>query len=388
MAPFHVDRRGATTLVVSAMPGTPEPADWPGVLGRMMDRFPHRSVVCAKRITPERTLTSMGEFVAHPKGLHSLGHGLDASSFRFPEEVDGVLAGAALFPTELVDGLDEPRGALGLLHWCLEARLRGGRVVVVPDVVWIAPEQPIHLPLEDLQSFAERFGFAPFAPDIDAILERPELAPFRWNVRHWGSTQAFEKYVDRGAFHWSAYGENPHFRSRADFLVKIASEAFAQGPPGPVLDVGCGDGLYSQMLAERGLAVLGLDDDETAITEAIGATKDRPAAAHFLRGSVYALPAKPGSVRGVLLLDVLEHLHNPSRALAELARVLAPGGALVVSTPEWQHGGSSDPIYHAFEWTGPELHRLLAAQGFFRIEKTARIGGVYRDLVVVARRIG
>ncbi len=383
--PWIVDRRTETTLVVSGFPGVPEPADWPGVLSRALQRHGPNAAIVAKRITPESTLTAMGEMVVHPKGLHSVGHGLDASTHRFSEEVDGAMAGVAVFPTHLVRGLDEPRGALGLLHWCLEARLRGGRIIAVPEVAWIASELPLRIAREELELFLERFGFHPFAPDIDAIAARDDLALLRWNVRYWGTTQPFEKYAQRGAFHWSAYAENPQFRSRADFLVKLAAEAFATGH-GPLFDVGCGDGLASQLLAERGIPTIGIDDDAIAIGEAKRVVADRDPKATFVRGSVYALPARDHSARGVLLLDVIEHLHNPTRALRELARVIEPQGVLLVSTPEWQFGHSSDPTYHSHEFTSPELQRLLAAEGFFRIERTARIGGVYRDLVVVARR--
>lgn len=388
-APWIVDCREEFTLVGTGGPGAPEPNDWPAALVAAALRHGPMSVVLGKRVSTEGRLIAMGEFVVHPKGLHSVGHGLPASAHRFPEEVDGAMDGVAVFPTELIDGLDEPRGAFGLMHWCLESRLRGGQVVAVPDVVWVTGEATSAIDAADIASFIARFGFHPLAPDIDRIAARPELARLRWNVRHFGSPQPFDKYVERGAFHWKAFQENESFRKRAEFLVKLAHQMFAVPAgiePTPILDIGCGDGLFASLLADSGIPVVGIDNDPIGVGEAQRKTvgSSRPVA--FRAGNVYALDEAPASVRGALLFDVIEHLHNPARALAELARVLAPGALLLLSTPEWQFGHVSDPTYHAFEFTMDELQRLIVAQGAFTIERTARIGGVYRDIVVVARR--
>jgi 2-polyprenyl-3-methyl-5-hydroxy-6-metoxy-1,4-benzoquinol methylase len=385
--PWLVQPFGPWTLVATGGPGAPEPNNWPRAMADAAARHGPHAVTLCKRVTTAGQLIAMGELVVHPKGLHSVGHGLSASAHRFPEEVDGAMGGVAAFPTDVIQGLDEPRGAFGLLQWCLEARLRGARILAVPDVIWASGDAPMPIARQDLFGFIERFGFHPFAPDMDAIATAPEAAPLRWNARFFGSQQPFDKYSERGAFHWKAFAENESFRTRAEFLVKLAHQVFANAAPeAPVLDVGCGDGLYAQLLAETSLPVIGIDDDAIGIAEAIDMVKARPVRAQFERGTAYALRFPDDSARGAMLLDVIEHLHNPAKAIRELARVITPGGTLVVSTPEWQFGHMSDPIYHAHEFTQPELQRLLTAEGFFAVERTARIGGIYRDIVVVARR--
>jgi 2-polyprenyl-3-methyl-5-hydroxy-6-metoxy-1,4-benzoquinol methylase len=57
-------------------------------------------------------------------------------------------------------------------------------------------------------------------------------------------------------------------------------------------------------------------------------------------------------------MDVIEHLPNPVPILRELTRILAPGGQLLVITPEWRYGTSSDPTYHLTEYTCNELNQL------------------------------
>ncbi|MFO0829951.1 MAG: class I SAM-dependent methyltransferase [Phycisphaerales bacterium] len=388
-ATWTVERGPRATVVVGPNLGACnvdviEPADWRERLVAALEHHGGHCGIVAKRVTSGGAIAAMGEFVVHPKGLHGLGRGAPRVAYRFPEEVDGALGGVAAFPSELVATLEPPRGPLGLLTWCLEARLRGARVFAVPEVVCV-DDAPLAIGVDDLRAFVTRFGFHPFAPDIDAIAARKDIAALRWNARFFGAAQPFEKYVERGAFHWTAYAEHAAFRQRADMLVDLAAKACGHGA-GDVVDVGCGDGLFTAKLAERGLPVVGVDDDAAALDLAARTSSATTNAARFVRGSAYALPFANASARGAILFDVIEHLHNPTRALRELARVIARNGGLVLSTPEWQFGASSDPTYHVCEYTLDELTRLVCAEGLFAVERTARIGGAYRDLVVVARR--
>jgi 2-polyprenyl-3-methyl-5-hydroxy-6-metoxy-1,4-benzoquinol methylase len=373
-------------LLSTGMPGASAPKDWREPLMRAAQRHGPGVVTVAKRIASDGSIVAMGEVVVHPKGLHSIGHGLPRGAHRFPEEVDGAMDGIAAFPRHLVEGLPAPSGSFGLLTWCLEARLRGGRIVAVPDVAWTASVAPMPIARAELDAFIARFGFHPFAPDIDAIAARADLAPLRWQVRFFGGPTTFDKYEERGAFHWKAYREHDAFRARAGFLVRLATECFAHAGGAPILDIGCGDGLYTQLLVDAGLTVIGTDLDEEGLRVAREATASAARPATFLPSSAYDLRFGTASAGGVMLLDVIEHLHNPTLAIREIARVLSPDAPLLLSTPEWRYGAMSDPVHHAHEFTQAELTRLLTAEGLFAVERTARIGGSYRDLVIVARR--
>jgi SAM-dependent methyltransferase len=93
---------------------------------------------------------------------------------------------------------------------------------------------------------------------------------------------------------------------------------------GPTLDVGCGPGRMTRLLAERGTIVLGID----VVPEAVWRTRDRGAVA-MLRDVFDRVPAE-GRWGTVLLADGnLGIGGNPSRLLARLRHLLSPGGLVV-----------------------------------------------------------
>ena len=84
-----------------------------------------------------------------------------------------------------------------------------------------------------------------------------------------------------------------------------------------VLDVGCGGGAYVAWLALRGIRATGIDLTRELVRYA---QENRPGE-EFILGSALALPFKDSSFDTVLLLDVIEHLQDDRRALAEAARI-------------------------------------------------------------------
>ncbi len=139
-------------------------------------------------------------------------------------------------------------------------------------------------------------------------------------------------YYDRMAPRLVAVEDrNWHLQSRMS-LVLDTIDRFAK-PGGRALDVGCGTGFLLKHLAERGFWGVGIDLSD----ESVGIARERlveMGASNRLDaqiGSAYEPPDGPFDL--ICLTDVLEHLDEPRRCLAEIALRLAPGGLVVVSTP-------------------------------------------------------
>jgi SAM-dependent methyltransferase len=115
-----------------------------------------------------------------------------------------------------------------------------------------------------------------------------------------------------------------------------------------VLDLGCGEGRHAFEAYRRGASVIALDrgvaEVETtkrwldAIAEAgeAGRAGDgRAARAEVVRGDLLALPVPDASVDRVIASEVLEHIPDDAAAMAEIARVLKPGGRVAVTVPRY-----------------------------------------------------
>jgi len=100
-----------------------------------------------------------------------------------------------------------------------------------------------------------------------------------------------------------------------------------------VLDLGCGRGEVFRHCSDLGARAVGLDFSPDALSLAREALGEAPTGA-LLRGDATQLPLADGSPDVVLALDLVEHLSPPqlARLYAEVHRVLAPGGRLVVHT--------------------------------------------------------
>lgn len=114
-----------------------------------------------------------------------------------------------------------------------------------------------------------------------------------------------------------------------------------------ILDVGCGGGRHiRQTRLIPGVTAVGLDLGEKEVADTAKMLRELdeipvqyggtvPGAGPWIsmRGSVYELPFKDGMFDCVIISEVLEHLGEDERALAEISRVLKPGGVLAASVP-------------------------------------------------------
>jgi SAM-dependent methyltransferase len=97
-----------------------------------------------------------------------------------------------------------------------------------------------------------------------------------------------------------------------------------------VLDIGCGDGVYALAAARAGAHVIGLDRSAAAVDAARAHAESEGLAVDLQVGDAGALPFPADRFDVVLAVTVLCFAEDPARAIAEMARVLRPGGVLVL----------------------------------------------------------
>ena len=124
-------------------------------------------------------------------------------------------------------------------------------------------------------------------------------------------------------------------------MLTVDFEQFPVEPGERVLDMGCGGGRHAFALYRRGARVVALDLDAAELKDvagmfaAIAPEVPAGASAQAIRGSAYELPFADASFDRIIAAEVLEHLPEDARAMAELARVLKPGGSIAVTVPRW-----------------------------------------------------
>ena len=133
------------------------------------------------------------------------------------------------------------------------------------------------------------------------------------------------------------------------------------GGEGLVLDLGCGHGYWLRSMTERGFDVVGVEPESERVGEA-AASLDGAGLARVAAGDGARLPMRDGCISLVWCIHVLHHLDDPVAALAEVRRVLRPGGHFILAetvedNPLIRVGRRIHP-----EWDGvPVLSRFTAA---------------------------
>jgi SAM-dependent methyltransferase len=168
--------------------------------------------------------------------------------------------------------------------------------------------------------------------------------------------------------------EPPDLPLRRDFLLRSGITVGERA-----LDLGCGEGGFTAVLATAGADAIGVDVAESALVRARAA---HPGLAFQLVPTEGPLPFEDSSFSVVWASEVIEHIADTARWLSEVRRVLAPAGRLLLTTPA--HGRLrvalrgvehySQPLGdHLHMYTRRSLRELLADFDFSAIE--IRTGG-------------
>lgn len=150
---------------------------------------------------------------------------------------------------------------------------------------------------------------------------------------------------------------------------------------GTVLDVGCGDGQISRALASRGAAVTGIDPTERNLEVA----RERAGGPVYVKAGADDLPFDDASFDAVVACLVFEHIDDVDGAIAEVARVLRPGGqfSFFLNHPLLQTPGSGWIDDHIIE--PPEQYwrigpYLVETESIEEVEKDVHIRFLHRPL--------
>ncbi|GAA2063949.1 class I SAM-dependent methyltransferase [Leifsonia soli] len=165
--------------------------------------------------------------------------------------------------------------------------------------------------------------------------------------------------------------------------------AWADGLTGLVIDAGCGPGHWTNHLAARGIDVRGVD----VVPEFIARARDSYPGMRFDIESLEELDAEPSSAGGVLSWYSLIHyepedIHTPLR---EFARVLRPGGGLLIGFFTWPTlERFPHAVVDAYRWPPLSLASELESAGFEVVETYERTetGARPQGAIVARRRLG
>jgi SAM-dependent methyltransferase len=108
---------------------------------------------------------------------------------------------------------------------------------------------------------------------------------------------------------------------------------FWPGQRGSFLEAGCGSAANALNLAVPGVHVTGVDLSPSALAMARAAFAEKGLAGDFVLGDVRSLPFSDASFDFVYAGGVIEHFRDSGRAVGEMARVLRPGGRLLLTAP-------------------------------------------------------
>jgi len=169
--------------------------------------------------------------------------------------------------------------------------------------------------------------------------------------------------------------------ARVGYLKRTLLEALRLEPRGKTaLEVGCGGGMLSEEIARMGFTTVGIDPSERSLEVARQHTAAAGSGISYLTGAGESLPFPDRSFDAVFCCDVLEHVRDVPRVVAEISRVLKPGGVFCYDTinrtwlsrliviniaQKWKRWAFLPPRLHVWEMfiKPTEMKALLAANG-------------------------
>jgi SAM-dependent methyltransferase len=196
-------------------------------------------------------------------------------------------------------------------------------------------------------------------------LIRLDPPPSREDLRHYYPENYWFAPDRTAASRWEEAYRRLVLRDHVAFVARSLGGSRVRGP---LLDIGCGGGLFLGMMRQRGFRVIGLDFSPEAAAIA-WRRQQVPAICAMFENS----PLRPRSFAGVTMFHVLEHLYDPRVYLIAAHQALQPNGRLVVQVPNascWQfrllgrRWTGVDVPRHLFDFRDTDVERLVESCGF------------------------
>jgi ArsR family transcriptional regulator len=113
-------------------------------------------------------------------------------------------------------------------------------------------------------------------------------------------------------------------------VERAIDRALGRPSLGRLVDIGTGTGRMIELFGPRAIQAIGIDRSSEMLRLARVKLEDAGIASSLRQGDMYALPLDDGSADCIIIHQVLHYAHSPAAAVAEAARVLTPGGTLLV----------------------------------------------------------
>lgn len=238
-----------------------------------------------------------------------------------------------------------------------------GLVERAPEGAWVFYRLP--RPYSTERHFAE--ALLAMLDPADAVLARDAE---RLSAVRAARDEMAAQYFERNAADWE--------RVRALHLAEadIDSAILAAAGSGPfdlMVDVGVGQGRMIQLFADRVRRAEGFDTSRQMLAIARASLDDLKAKAAVRFGDAYAPPIEPGAADLVTIHQVLHFLSDPARAISEAARMLKPGGRLVIVdfAPHQFEFLREEHAHRRLGFADREIAEWCEAAGIVKLEPTA-----------------
>lgn len=204
-------------------------------------------------------------------------------------------------------------------------------------------------------------------------------------------------YSNPNSAHHHKYLINPLIK-----MIHSASPPLKNQPKPRILDIGCGNGSLTNLIAQQGYEIVGVEDSKSGVRLA----QEEFINCRFIHGSIYDLPYTEigGQFDIIISCEVIEHLFYPKALVRNTKQLLKPNGRLILTTP--YHGylknlalaisGKMDKHFTAL-WDGGHvkffsvltMKSLLISEGYedIRFKFAGRIPYLWKSMLCSARLV-